>query len=79
MNSKNPEDWEDNFSYLNNALNKIKSNRSIDPPKLSKSFFSVNFELLQFLYDLIAKKFGDPSESTYKGYEKRIEIIKYQS
>ena len=75
MSSKNPEDWEENFHYLNLVLGKIKSLRQIDPVKLSKSTFTVNFEFLQFLFDLIAKNFGDPFISTYNGYQKRLDII----
>lgn len=79
MNSKNPDDWEENFFYLNAALGKIKSHRQIDPAKLCKAIFAVNFEFLQFLFDLIAKSFGDPFITGYNGYQKRLDIIKLQN
>lgn len=79
MNSKNSEDWEENFYHLNVALGKVKSHRQLEPTKLSKATFTVNFEFLQFLFDLIAKNFGDPFIKGYKGYQKRIDVIKTQS
>ena len=79
MNSKNPDDWEENFFYLNVALGKIKSHRQIDPAKLSKSTFSVNFEFLQFLFDLMAKNFGEPFMTGYNGYQRRFDILKFQN
>lgn len=79
MNSKNPEDWEENLYYLNVALGKIKSHRQIDPAKLNKSTFAVNFEFLQFLFDLIAKSFGDPFITGYSGYQKRLDVLKIQT
>ena len=77
LNSKNMEDWEKNFSILNEILGKIKSYKTIDPSKMSKSKFTLNFEFLQFTYDLFAKSFGDPTIK-YSAYEKRLEILKYQ-
>ncbi len=79
MNSKNPDDWEENLNYLNVSLGKLKSHRKVEPAKLSKSTFTVNFEFLQFLFDLIAKSFVDPFITGYKGYEKRLDIIKLQN
>jgi len=79
VNSKNSEDWEENFCQLNLALGKVKSHRQLDPAKLSKATFTINFEFLQFLFDLIAKNFGDPFIKGYKGYQKRIDVIKTQS
>ncbi len=71
------EDWERNFSILNEILSKTKSFKQIDPLKLSKSKFATNFEFLQFSYDLIFKNFGD-STISYPAFEKRIEILKNQ-
>jgi len=79
VNSKNPEDWEENFYHLNLALGKIKSHRQIDPQKLTKATFSINFEFLQFIFDMIAKSFGDPFITGYNGYQKRLDIIKNQN
>lgn len=80
MNSKNIEDWEENFLIFNSALGKIKSHKQIDPYKLSKQTFSVNFEILQFLFDHLDKNFGDPLKySKYEGYNKRLEILKNQN
>ena len=77
LNSKNMEDWEKNFYILNEILGKIKSHKTIDPSKMSKSKFTQNFEFLQFVYDLFAKSFGDPTIK-YSAYEKRLEILKFQ-
>ena len=79
MNSKNAEDWEENFYCLNVALGKIKSHRQIEPAKLNKSTFAVNFEFLQFLFDIIAKNFEDPFITAYNGYQKRLDILKIQN
>lgn len=79
MNSKNQEDWEENFSWFNLALGKIKSHKQIDPFKLSKQTFSVNFEILQFLFDHLDKNFGDPLAHRYEGYAKRVEIVRQQN
>ncbi len=77
MNSKNLEDWEKNFSIFNEGLGKIKSYKTIDPLKMSQSKFTQNFELLQFLYDFIAKTYNEPIKK-YNAYERRLEIIKSQ-
>ncbi len=77
MNSKSSEDWEKNFSLLNEILSKIKSYKQIEPIKLSKSKFTMNFEFLQFCYNLIVKTFGD-STIKYPAFDKRIEILKSQ-
>jgi microtubule-associated protein, RP/EB family len=77
MNSKSMEDWEKNLSLVNDILLKIKSYKQIDSVKLSKCKFTPNFEFLQFVYDFLAKNFGDPL-IRYSAYEKRLEILKYQ-
>lgn len=64
---------------FNSALGKIKTRKQIDPFKLSKQTFSVNFEMLQFLFDFLDKNVGDPLTFKYDGYEKRVEIIKQQN
>lgn len=77
MNSKSMEDWEKNLCLVNDILLKIKSYKQIDSVKLSKCKFTPNFEFLQFVYDFLAKNFGDPSIK-YFAYEKRLEILKFQ-
>jgi hypothetical protein len=77
VNSKNQEDWEKNFSLFNEGLGRIKSYKIIDPVKMSQAKFSQNFELLQFIYDFIAKTYNEPIRK-YNAYEKRLEIIKSQ-
>jgi hypothetical protein len=77
MNSKSMEDWEKNLALVNDILLKIKSYKQIDSVKLSKCKFTPNFEFLQFVYDFLAKNFGDPL-IRYSAYEKRLEILKYQ-
>jgi hypothetical protein len=77
VNSKNQEDWEKNFSLFNEGLSRIKSYKTIDPVKLSQGKFTQNFELLQFIYDFIAKTYNEPVKK-YNAYEKRLEILKSQ-
>jgi hypothetical protein len=77
VNSKSQEDWEKNFYLLNEAFGRIKSYKTLDPIKLSKGKFTPNFELLQFIFDLVHKNCGDTSLK-YNAYEKRIEIVKSQ-
>jgi len=87
VNSKNVEDWEKNFTLLNDILSKIKSFKRIDPSKLCMCKFTTNFEFLQFSYDLIIKNFGNDASmndaekqhGNYKAFEKRLEILKIQN
>lgn len=60
-------------------LAKQKSHKQVDPVKLAKSNFAINFEFIQFLYDYIAKTFNTDKAKKYNGLERRIEIIKSQS
>lgn len=77
-NSKNQEDWEKNFQLLNEALQKIKSLKQIDPVKMVQSKFVTNFEFLQFLYDFIIKN-NSNSSVKYNAFERRVEAIKHQT
>jgi hypothetical protein len=80
VNSKNNEDWERNFTLVNEILLKIKSFKQIDPLKLTKNKFNVNFEFLQFVYDFILKQDSKQQniQSNIKPYDKRLEILKAQ-
>jgi hypothetical protein len=44
---------------------------------MSQGKFTINFELLQFIYDFIAKIFNDTMRQ-YNAYDKRLEILKNQ-
>lgn len=78
VNSKEKEDWQRNCSILNEMLSKLKSYKQVDPVKLSKGNFSINFEFVQFLYDYIVKTTGSDKPKKYNGLERRIEILKAQ-
>ena len=80
-NSKQVEDWERNFIILNDSLQKIKSLKQVDPMKLTKNKFNINFEFLQFMYDFILKNFPNDNLNIltkYNAFERRLEAIKNQ-
>ena len=68
-----------NLCLLNSLLGKAGCIKQIDPNKLSKGFFSLNLEFLQYLFDFIYKTFGAViPKKRYRGLKRRIEIIKNQ-
>ncbi len=77
MNCKSIEDCKKNFTLFNEGLGKIKSYKTIDPVKLAQGKFTPNFELLQFVYDFIAKTYNEPNKK-YNAYQRRLEILKSQ-
>ena len=77
MNSKNIDDWEKNFQLFNEALGKVKSYKTIDPIKMTQGKFTINFELLQFVYDYVVKSCENGIR--LNGFERRLEILKIQN
>lgn len=77
VNSKNIEDWEKNLMLLNDATNKIKNFKPIDPLKMSKGKFNLNFEYLQFVYDFILKNFPEEQlPKKYNAFERRVSVFR---
>lgn len=61
------------------AFQKIEVLKTVDPYTLSKSKFKENFELLQFIYDLILKKFPETyANPANNALEQRLEALKFQ-
>lgn len=74
---RNEDDFYRNLKVLEDALVKIKSKRTIDTGKLSRSKFPDNMDFLQWLYQYYLQQ-KDTIDEKYPAYAKRIEAYKKQ-
>lgn len=76
-----PRNEDDNFrnlKVLEDALIKVKSKRTIDTTKLSRSKFPDNMDFLQWLYQYYLQEKDNIEEDRYPAYAKRVEAYKKQ-